>query len=62
MAIAPNQDFAMAYVPLQEADTASGILGTAQLIGIIVIGTVPFGTISIRRGADAQAYVYSISA
>jgi EmrB/QacA subfamily drug resistance transporter len=64
--IAPNQDFVMAYVPRQEAGTASGTLGTAQrigsAIGIAVIGTVLFGTLSIRPGPDAVAHAYAHSA
>jgi len=66
MAIAPNQDFVMAYVPRQEAGTASGTLGTAQrigsAIGIAVIGTVLFGTISVRPGPGGLAHAYSHSA
>jgi len=66
MAIAPNQDFVMAYMPRQEAGTASGTLGTAQrigsAIGIAVIGTVLFGTLSVRPGPDALAHAYSHSA
>jgi EmrB/QacA subfamily drug resistance transporter len=66
MAIAPNQDFVMAYVPRQEAGTASGTLGTAQrigsAIGIAVIGTVLFGTLSVRPGPDAVAHAYAHSA
>jgi EmrB/QacA subfamily drug resistance transporter len=64
--IAPNQDFVMAYVPRQEAGTASGTLGTAQrigsAIGIAVIGTVLFGTLTVRPGPDALAHAYSHSA
>ncbi len=64
--IAPNQDFVMAYVPRQEAGTASGTLGTAQrigsAIGIAVIGTVLFGTLSARPGPDALARAYAHSA
>jgi EmrB/QacA subfamily drug resistance transporter len=63
--IAPNQDFVMAYVPRQEAGTASGTLGTAQrigsAIGIAVIGTVLFGTLSVQPGPDAVALAYSHS-
>jgi EmrB/QacA subfamily drug resistance transporter len=66
MTIAPNQDFVMAYVPRQEAGTASGTLGTAQRIGsavgIAVIGTVLFGTIRVRPGPDGLAHAYSHSA
>ena len=66
MVIAPNQDFVMAYVPRQEAGTASGTLGTAQrigsAIGIAVIGTVLFGTLVVRPGPDALAHAYSHSA
>ncbi len=66
MVIAPNQDFVMAYVPRREAGTASGTLGTAQrigsAIGIAVIGTVLFGTLSIRPAPDALAHAYAHSA
>jgi len=66
LVIAPNQDFVMAYVPRQEAGTASGTLGTAQrigsAIGIAVIGTVLFGTLSVRPGPDAVAHAYAHSA
>jgi EmrB/QacA subfamily drug resistance transporter len=59
MVIAPNQDFALARVPTQEAGTASAILGTAQragsAIGIAVIGTVLFGSLHVRPGPDATA-------
>jgi EmrB/QacA subfamily drug resistance transporter len=66
MVIAPNQDFVMAYVPRQEAGTASGTLTAAQrigsAIGIAVIGTVLFGTVSVRPGPDALALAFSRSA
>jgi EmrB/QacA subfamily drug resistance transporter len=66
MVIAPNQDFVMAYVPRSEAGTASGTLATAQRIGsalgIAVIGTVLFGTLSVRPGPDALATAYTHSA
>lgn len=65
MVIAPNQDFALARVPRQEAGTASAILGTAQrlgsAIGIAVIGTVLFGTLHARPGANAVASAFSHS-
>jgi hypothetical protein len=65
MVIAPNQDFALARVPMQEAGTASAILGTAQragsAIGIAVIGTVLFGSLKFRPGphAVASAFIHS---
>jgi MFS family permease len=66
MVIAPNQDFVMARVPRSEAGTASGTLATAQRIGsalgIAVIGTVLFGTLSVRPGPDALARAYAHSA
>jgi EmrB/QacA subfamily drug resistance transporter len=66
MVIAPNQDFVMAYVPRQEAGTASGTLTAAQrigsAIGIAVIGTVLFGSVSVRPGPDALANAFSHSA
>jgi MFS family permease len=66
MVIAPNQDFVMAYVPRQEAGTASGTLTAAQrigsAIGIAVIGTVLFGSVSVRPGPDALALAFSHSA
>ena len=65
MVIAPNQDFVLARVPVQEAGTASAILGTAQragsAIGIAVIGTVLFGTLHVRPGPDAVASAFSHS-
>jgi EmrB/QacA subfamily drug resistance transporter len=66
MVIAPNQDFVMAYVPLREAGTASGTLSAAQrigsAIGIAVIGTVLFGTLSARPGPDGLARAFTHSA
>jgi MFS family permease len=66
MVIAPNQDFVMAYVPRQEAGTASGTLATAQrigsAIGIAVIGTVLFGTVRVRPGPDALPRAFTHSA
>lgn len=66
MTIAPNQDFVMAYVPRREAGTAAGTLTTAQrigsAIGIAVIGTVLFGTVTVRPGPDALARAFSHSA
>jgi MFS family permease len=66
LVIAPNQDFVMAYVPRSEAGTASGTLSTAQRIGsalgVAVIGTVLFGTLRVRPGADALATAYTHSA
>lgn len=64
--IAPNQDFVMAYVPPPEAGTASGTLTTAQrvgnAIGIAVVGTVLFGTASVRPGPDGVARAFASSA
>jgi EmrB/QacA subfamily drug resistance transporter len=63
--IAPNQDFVMAYVPRREAGTASGTLTMAQrigsAIGIAVVGTVLFGTVSVPhgRGGVARAFTHS---
>jgi MFS family permease len=66
MTIAPNQDFVLATVPRREAGTASGILGTAQRVGtalgIAIIGTVLFGTLTVRPGPDAVAVAFSHSA
>jgi EmrB/QacA subfamily drug resistance transporter len=66
MVIAPNQDFVLAYVPPQEAGTAAGTLGTAQrvgsAIGIAVIGTVLFGTLTVRPGPDGLARAFTHSA
>jgi sugar phosphate permease len=66
MTIAPNQDFVLATVPRQDAGTASGILGTAQRIGtalgIADIGTVLFGTLTVRPGPDAAALAFTHSA
>jgi MFS family permease len=48
LVIAPNQDFALASVPREQAGTAGGALITAQrlgaAIGIAVIGTALFGS------------------
>lgn len=66
MTIAPNQDFVLATVPRREAGTASGILGTAQRVGtalgIAIIGTVLFGTLTVHPGPDAVAVAFSHSA
>jgi MFS family permease len=66
MTIAPNQDFVLATVSRREAGTASGILGTAQrlgsALGIAVIGTVLFGTLSARPGPDGLARAFTHSA
>jgi MFS family permease len=66
MVIAPNQDFVMAYVPRREAGTASGTLTTAQrigsAIGIAVIGTVLFGTVSVPHGPVGTARAFTHSA
>jgi EmrB/QacA subfamily drug resistance transporter len=48
LVIAPNQDFALASVPREQAGTAGGALITAQrlgaAIGIAIIGTALFGS------------------
>jgi MFS family permease len=66
MVTAPNQDFVMAYVPRREAGTAGATLTTAQrignAIGIAVIGTVLFGTVSVRPGPDGVARAFNHSA
>jgi EmrB/QacA subfamily drug resistance transporter len=66
MTIAPNQDFVLAGVPRPDAGTASAILGTAQrlgtAIGIAVIGTVLFGTLTFRPGPEPVAAAFSHSA
>jgi hypothetical protein len=66
MVIAPNQDFVMAYVPRREAGTAAGTLSAAQrigsAIGIAVIGTVLFGSVSARPGPDGLARAFTHSA
>ena len=63
--IAPNQDFALARVPSQEAGTASAILGAAQrtgsAIGIAVISTVLYGNLNVHPGPDAVASAFSHS-
>jgi MFS family permease len=66
MVIPVNQDFVMAYVPRPEAGTAGATLTTAQRIGsalgIAVIGTVLFGTLSARPGPDGLARAFTHSA
>jgi EmrB/QacA subfamily drug resistance transporter len=63
--IAPNVDFVLAGVPVMKAGAANGVLATAQRvgssIGIAVIGTVLFNTLSVRSGPDAvaRAFVHS---
>jgi hypothetical protein len=53
-------------VPRRDAGTASGILGTAQRVGtalgIAIIGTVLFGTLTVRPGPDAVAVAFTHSA
>jgi len=66
MTIAPNQDFVLATVPRPEAGTAAGILGTSQrvgtAVGIAVIGTVLFGSLTIMPGRSPVATAFSHSA
>ncbi|MCU1403356.1 MAG: transporter, partial [Microbacteriaceae bacterium] len=53
MFIAPNAQFIVATVDPQEAGAASGVIGTMQrvgsAIGIAVIGSVLFGTLTIPK-------------
>jgi EmrB/QacA subfamily drug resistance transporter len=55
--IAPNAQFIVATVDPQEAGAASGVVGTMQrlgsAIGIAVIGSVFFGTLSIPKPSGA---------
>lgn len=64
--IAPNVDFIVAGVDPAEAGTASGIIGTAQrvgsAIGIAVIATVLFGTLSFASGPDSALLAFTHSA
>jgi EmrB/QacA subfamily drug resistance transporter len=58
--IAPNAQFIIATVDRQEAGAASGVIATMQrlgsAIGIAIIGSVFFGTLSIpTRGRPTQA-------
>ncbi len=66
MTIAPNQDFVLATVPRQEAGTAAGVLGTSQrlgtAIGIAIIGTVLFGSLTFVPGPDAVPNAFNHSA
>jgi EmrB/QacA subfamily drug resistance transporter len=54
MFIAPNAQFIIATVDRQEAGAASGVIGTMQrlgsAIGIAIIGSVFFGTLTIPAG------------
>jgi EmrB/QacA subfamily drug resistance transporter len=56
--VAPNAQFIVATVDPQEAGAASGVIGTMQrigsAIGIAVIGSVFFGTLSIAKPTAAQ--------
>lgn len=64
--IAPNTQFIVATVDPTEAGAASGVLSTAQRIGsavgIAVIGSVLFGTLSFEPGPDAAAVAFAASA
>ncbi len=65
--IAPNTSFIVATVDRDEAGAASGILGTVQrvgsAIGVAVIGSVLFGTLSFdTQGSDAAAIAFAHSA
>jgi EmrB/QacA subfamily drug resistance transporter len=64
--IAPNVDFIVATVDLEDAGAASGVIGTMQrvgsAIGIAMIGTVLFGTLHFPAGADAVALAFGHSA
>ncbi len=66
LVLAPNQDFVLANVTRREAGAAGGILTTAQrtgsAIGVAVIGTVLFGTVSVRPGPDGLARGFTHSA
>ncbi len=56
--IAPNAQFIVATVDSQEAGAASGVIGTMQrlgsAIGIAVIGSVFFGTLTVASPTAAQ--------
>ena len=56
--IAPNAQFIIATVDRQEAGAASGVIATMQrlgsAIGIAIIGSVFFGTLSIPGEGDAR--------
>jgi EmrB/QacA subfamily drug resistance transporter len=68
--IAPNAQFIIATVDRQEAGAASGVISTMQrvgsAIGIAIIGSVFFGTLSIpgtgRPSAEALAVAFTHSA
>lgn len=65
--IAPNTSFIVATVDRDEAGAASGILGTVQrvgsAVGVAVIGSVLFGTLSFdTHGPDAAAVAFAHSA
>jgi EmrB/QacA subfamily drug resistance transporter len=64
--IAPNVDFIVATVDLEDAGAASGVIGTMQrvgsAIGIAIIGTVLFGTLHFPARADAVALAFGHSA
>lgn len=65
MTIAPNQDFVLATVPRREAGTAAAVLSTSQRIGtsvgIAVVGTVLFESLTLGPGphAVARAFIHS---
>ena len=57
--IAPNAQFIVATVDRQEAGAASGVIGTMQrlgsAIGVAVVGSVFFGTLSLPAGRPSAA-------
>ncbi len=57
--IAPNAQFIVATVDRQEAGAASGVIGTMQrlgsAIGVAVVGSVFFGTLSLPEGRPTAA-------
>lgn len=57
--IAPNTEFVITTVSWTEAGAASGIVGTAQrigsAIGIAVVGSVLFGSLTVTRPATVPA-------
>jgi len=64
--IAPNQAYVLSTVSPQQAGAAAGVLNTAQRIGsavgIALIGTVLFGSLSIAPGPNAMAIAFSHAA
>lgn len=66
MFIAPNARFIVATVPLEDAGAASGVLGTMQrvgsAVGIAIIGSVLFGSLTFEEGPNAVANAFDRSA